>query len=179
MHTFASLIFVAALAAPLAHAAPQGHKLLFAGITGVSDTDQRAIFRALGYRVAPGGKALADPDCGEIPHEVRLLDLNGDTVPEVIVVAGNACTSGHAGASVNLFVKGAGSAYVRQLGFPGSGIEPLATRTRGYADLKIEGPDACQPVWAWTGKAYDFKCGIETEPRACSAAGRASKICKR
>jgi hypothetical protein len=160
------------------HAAPSAHSLLFQGVNGVSEADQKAIAKHMGWRVAPGGKGLAAPDCGPIPFQTRALDLNGDTTPEILIVWGNACTSGHTGSSVSLFVKGA-KGYAMQMGFPGFDVLPLPTKTRGWADLRVEGSSECQPVWAWTGRAYDLKCSVESRRGACREMGHADKLCKR
>ena len=119
-------------------AQPAGPRLLFGDMAGrLPVAEQQAIFRLLDYRLAPGGKALIAPDCGEIAHETEVLDLNSDGVPEVLVIAGNACTSGHTGSSVFLFVKDAQGRYAQQLGFPGASVTPLPTRSQGWRDLRI------------------------------------------
>lgn len=165
--------------AAVAWAQPAGPRLLFGDLASrLPAADQLAIFRLLDYRVAPGGKALMAPDCGEIAHETQVLDLNSDGVPEVLVTAGNGCTSGHTGSSVFLFVKNAQGRYTQQLGFPGAGVTPLPTRTQGWQDLRIGTADFCEPVWAWKGAAYDLHCSVETQRRGCQALGPV-KLCRR
>jgi hypothetical protein len=156
-----------------------GPRLLFAGVAErLPVADQQAIFRLLDYRVAPGGKALVAPDCGEVAHETQVLDLNSDGVPEVLVIAGNGCTSGHTGSSVFLFVKNAQGRYTQQLGFPGASVTPLATRSQGWQDLRIGTAGFCEPVWAWKGAAYDLLCSVETQRRGCRGLGPV-KLCRR
>jgi hypothetical protein len=138
---------------------------------GLPPADQQAIFRLLEYRVAPGGKTLVAPDCGEIAHETQVLDLNGDGVPEVLVIAGNGCTSGHTGSSVFLFVKDAQGRYTQQLGFPGASVTPLPRRRQGWPDLRIGTAGFCEPVWGWKGKAYDLQCSVATQRGGCDGLG--------
>lgn len=172
----AALWFATAAAA---WAQSAGARLLFGGAASrLPAADQQAIFRLLDYRVAPGGKALIAPDCGEIAHEAQLLDLNSDGVPEVLVIAGNGCTSGHTGSSVFLFVKDAQGRYTQQLGFPGASVTPLPTRTQGWQDLRIGTAGFCEPVWAWKGSAYDLLCSVETQRRGCQGLGPV-KLCRR
>lgn len=162
-----------------AFAQPAGPRLLFGNMASrLPAADQQAIFRILDYRVAPGGKALIAPDCGEIAHNTQVLDLNSDGVPEVLVTAGNGCTSGHIGASVFLFVKNAEGRYTQQLGFPGAGVTPLPTRTRGWQDLRIGTTGFCEPVWAWKGAAYDLHCRVETQRGGCRDL-RPVQLCRR
>lgn len=145
-----------------------GHTILFGdAAANLPEKSQRSIFQQLGYQLAPTGKTLMDPDCGEIWHETTVLDLNDDDVPEVQVIAGNSCTSGHTGSSVFLFVRDGQGHYVRQLGFPGASITPLATGTQHWPDLRIGTASFCEPVWAWKGQAYDLKCSLETQPGGC------------
>lgn len=167
------------IAAPAAHAAPPLHKVLFAKVSGVAEADQRAIAKQYSdWGVAADGKGIADANCGVIPVEVRTLELATGAPPGVLVVWGNACTSGHAGSSVSLFVKGA-KGYAMQMGFPGFDVVPLPSKTRGWVDLRVEGPNECQPVWAWTGRAYDLKCNLESRRGACREMGHANKLCQR
>lgn len=172
-------LLVLGFASSATHAAPPLYKVLFANLAGVTEADQRAIARQFSdWRVAPDGKSIADANCGTIPVEVRTLELATGSPPGVLLVWGNACTSGHTGSSVSLFVKGA-KGYAMQMGFPGFDVLPLPTKTRGWADLRVEGPSECQPVWAWTGRAYDLKCSVESRRGACREMGHADKLCKR
>lgn len=173
----ALLVFDCALSA--AHAAQPLHKLLFANVSGIPETDERAIARLTGWRVSADGKGVADQNCGPIPVEARVLELAAGVAPGVLFVWGNGCTSGHAGSSVSLYVKGP-KGYTMQMGFPGFDVVPLANRRQGYVDLRVEGPGECQPVWGWTGKAYDFVCSVESRRGACrQAGGNAAKLCQR
>lgn len=176
---FCWLVVLWITTAAAAWAQPAGARLLFGDAASrLPASDQQAILRLLDYRVAPGGKSLIAPDCGEIAHETQLLDLNSDGVPEVLVIAGNGCTSGHTGSSVFLFVKNPQGRYTQQLGFPGANVTPLPTRSQGWQDLRIGTAGFCEPVWAWKGSAYDLQCSVETQRRGCQGLGPV-KLCRR
>lgn len=160
--------FLAAAGLAFAMAA-DGPALLFAGAAGqVTPADQRAIFAVLDLKVAPDGKGFLDTLC-EQPADatVELRDMNGDGKEEVLVVYGNTCTSGMAGASVILFIKNAAGKYEANLGFPGVTADPKPEKSQGYPDLLIGGPGFCFPVWRWDGKAYDFSRNEPQEPGGC------------
>lgn len=141
-----------------------GPALMFAGgAEDLTEDEQLQIFSELGLAVAPDGAGFVDTVCRQpAGADVQFPDLNGDGVAEVLVVFGNTCTSGAAGASVQLFIKQDG-AYVGQLGFPGISADPLETRNMGYPDLVIGGPGFCFPVWRWNGTMYDYD---RNEPQA-------------
>jgi len=147
--------------------AKDGAKLLFKnGAHGLSEVEQVKIFDAADLKLSDDGKSFVDGSCGQ-PAEaaVTFLDLNGDGVEEVLVQAGNSCTSGMTGTSATLFIKIDGR-YQTQLGFPGI-VEPLKTKHKGYADLQIGGPGFCFPVWVWDGKAYVHDRNEPQEPGGC------------
>ena len=158
--------------------AKDSYELLFAKNLGqLSKVEMKAVSSALGYVVSPDGKGLQDPKgCGAVDFETRVVDLNQDGHPEVIVIAGNTCTSGIAGSSAFLFVKSTAGQYVMNLGFPASDVEPLVSKSRGFPDLLIGGRGFCHPVWRWNGKKYAYLCGREEESGAC-AAREGVKLC--
>ena len=157
----------------VAAGAADGPALLFAKGTGkLSAGEQREIFTALGLKVAPDGKGFEDTVCGQpAGAEVELRDMNGDGQDEVLVIYGNTCLSGMAGASVVLFIKDAAGKYRSNLGFPGVTADPKAEKSKGYPDLLIGGPGFCFPVWRWNGKAYDFHRSEAQAPGGCNEVG--------
>jgi hypothetical protein len=147
----------------------EGTKLLFGHMNeSLPDADKAEIFVALGYSVSPDGKRLTSKDCGEVGFETHVTDLNGDGTPEVFVISGNTCTSGSTGASIVFFVKGADRKYQKQLGFPAISYEIMNDQNNGFPDLMFGGPGFCLAVWRWNGEKYEFKCGQESLPGACS-----------
>lgn len=170
----ASIALAACVASfAVAASAADGPALLFAKGTGkLSAGEQREIFAALGLKVAPDGKSFEDTVCAQpAGAEVELRDMNGDGKDEVLVIYGNSCVSGHAGASVVLFIKDAAGKYQTNLGFPGVTADPQAEKSKGYPDLLIGGPGFCFPVWRWNGKAYDFHRSEAQEPGGCDGVG--------
>lgn len=150
--------------------AKASHELLFAGQSGgLSKADMKSIVRQLGYTPSRDGKGLESADgCGVVDFETRIIDLNGDGRPEVIVLAGNTCTSGLTGRSLFLFVKNKAGKYEQNLGFPADAAVPLAQTSKGFPDLLIGGPGFCRPVWRWNAARYDYFCSREESPGACA-----------
>ena len=151
--------------------AAESYQLLFARNAGqLSRAEMRSIAAALGYTVTADGKHLEDRGgCGTISFDTRIVDLNKDGTPEVIISAGNTCLSGNAGASVSLFIKDRTGQYQDQLGFPAADVTPLASGNAGFPDLLIPGPGFCTPVWRWNGEKYDHLCGREEFAGACAS----------
>ena len=170
-----AIITLAACVASFAVAASaaDGPALLFAKGTGkLSAGEQREIFTALGLKVAPDGKSFEDTVCGQpAGAEIEFRDMNGDGKDEVLVIYGNTCLSGMAGASVVLFIKDAAGKYRSNLGFPGASADPKAEKSKGYPDLLIGGPGFCFPVWRWNGKAFDFYRSEAQAPSGCEGVG--------
>jgi hypothetical protein len=95
-----------------------------------------------------------DKDCNEnLEYEAEVLDLNGDSQPEVFVTIQGICLGGAAGSHINLYIKNAKGEWKPQFGFPGV-YTVLKTKSKGYPDIEIGGPGNCAPVWRWNGAAY-------------------------
>ncbi len=131
----------------------------------------RTIFSALGYSITTDGTGLTDDECGQVSFETRLIDLNHDHIPEVVVISGNPCTSGNTGGSINLFIKAPDGKYHGHLGFPANDFVELKTSNKGFPDLLFGGPGLCHGVWHWSGNKYEYKCNWEDTPGACGAKG--------
>lgn len=150
----------------------EGHRILFADSTTISEDDQRMIFEQLEFSVSADGSALEVVDCGTIyVNEVQDVDLNEDGVVEVFVTAGNSCTSGMAGFTIHLFVKDAEGRYAPHLGFPGMLSRVLEASNLGFPDLAIGGPGFCEAVLRWDGATYRFDHNEATEPGGCDGIG--------
>lgn len=150
----------------------EGHRILFADSTTVSEDDQRAIFDLLDFSVSADGNALEVTDCGTIyVTEVTDVDLNEDGIAEVFVIAGNSCTSGMAGSSIHLFIEDAEGHYVRHLGFPAGAWRKLETSNLGLPDLAFGGPGFCESVWRWDGATYQHHRNEPMEPGGCDGVG--------
>lgn len=154
------------------HAQTAGHRILFPDSMTVSEDDQRAIFDLLGYTVSADGSALEAMDCGPIyVSRVEEIDLNGDGVVEVFVLAGNTCTSGMDGSSVSLFIKDAEGSYGSHFGFPAGGWTTLEITNAGFPDIAIAGAGFCESVWRWDGTTYQHDHNRPTEPGGCDGVG--------
>lgn len=150
----------------------EGHRILFADSTAIPKEDQRAIFELLGYSVSADGTALEVVDCGPIyVTEARDVDLNDDGSAEVVVIAGNTCTSGMDGSSIHLFVRDADGRYAAHLGFPAGAWRRLETSNLGFPDLALGGPGFCEAVWRWDGSTYQHHHDEPTEPGGCDGVG--------
>ena len=150
-------------------AAADGPAVLFAKGKGkLTDAEQRQIVASLDLKLASDGKSFVDTVCGErADTTVEFRDMNGDGQDEVLVIFGNTCLSGMAGASVSLFIKDASGKYQQNLGFPGITADPKPEKSKGYPDLVIGGPGFCFPVYRWNGKAYEHLRNEPQEPGGC------------
>jgi hypothetical protein len=146
-----------------------GARLLFADGSGsLSADDRNAIFAELPLEVDPNDpQALRDVSCAQ-PVEVnlRIEDLNGDGVPEVIVELWS-CHYGGTGVGTTLFIRDAQGGYRPNLGFPGVIGEFRPGGRDGYPELVISGMGFCEAVWGWDGGAYDWIRNEPTAPGGC------------
>jgi hypothetical protein len=143
---------------------PPGPALLFAqGRDGLSASERQLIFDGSWLAVDSTGKGFVDQSCGQPAGAVvSFSDWNHDGQTEVLVIAGNTCTSGMAGSSAVLFIKDSAGTYQSNLGFPAASADPQPTSNLGYPDLLIGGPGFCFPVWRWDGKEYQY---LKQEPQ--------------
>lgn len=96
--------------------------------------------------------------CDNTEVGARLVDLNGDAVPEVHVQALGTCVGGMAGVYNWVFVRAPGMGTWRpNLTFNGF-LQPLRSRAAGFADVVVGGPGFITPVWRWTGRRYSLYC---------------------
>jgi len=148
---------------------PAGRELPEPSIDQLSQQQRRDIYAELGFSEAPDGRGLIAGDCGPVEFRAEIVDLNEDGTSEVMLVAGNACTSGNTGTSVHLFMADSTGRYSHQLGFPAAGYRALANKGDGFPDLAFTGPGFCHGVWRAYGGRYQYECSIEAEQGACDA----------
>ena len=171
MKTVVLCVLISLAGANAIQAQVEGHHILFADSTTISEDDQIAIVEQLGYTVSADGASLEVMDCGAIDATEEEIDLNEDGTPEVFVMGGNTCTSGMAGSSIALFIQDAEGNYRPHLSFPAGGWKKLETSNQGFPDLQIGGPGFCEGVWRWDGTTYQHHRNEATEPGGCDEVG--------
>lgn len=143
--------------------------IVFAAAPNVPDYVKQAISEQLiakKWQVKDG--QLADAQCGVVPHTTTLTDLNHDGKNEVMLLLGNACTSGKIGGTIYLFTPEADNKVQRQLGFSATGYQVNQRQGAAWADLIFTGTGDCQPVWHNKDGRYNFHHLYEVRPGACS-----------
>lgn len=140
-------------AAGCAFASADVAQKLFAGKT-LPPADRNAIAAQLPLKLQGG--ILTDTVCDqEAVAMAEVRDLNSDGQPEVIVLAGNACSSGMAGQTLTLFIKSGGQ-WVKQIDVPAGGYKILPTKHAGWPEIEIGVPGFCIPIWGMKGGKYDL-----------------------
>lgn len=127
------------------------------GQARLSPSDEAAAFRAAGFkRIAGKWQACGDPGTASYePGRVDTVrDLNGDGLPEVVIIEGSSSCFGMTGQGYVLVSKQAGGAWRLITG--GAGIATFLPRraATGWPDIEIGGPGFCFPVQRWSGKHY-------------------------
>jgi hypothetical protein len=143
--------------------------VVFAQVKGLPDGFKQAISEQLlakKWQVKDG--KLADAKCGVVPHDTNLVDLNHDGVNEVMLLLGNACTSGNIGGTVYLFTPEADNKTQRQLGFAATGFKVYKRDGEVWDDLLFTGTGDCQPVWRYKNGRYNFHHLFEAKPNGCA-----------
>ena len=169
--------FALAICAGMACAAPQSlEEGLFGGIT--AEALPMADRREIAEQIAVGDYALtlrngqvevADAICAgkaTLPV-VKVLDLNGDGAPEVLVQAGNACSHGTTGRGVWLFVRQDGR-WRAEINVVAALAEVALTRTGGWSDLHLMGRSHCIGLWTRAGGDYDYARSIHPDGSPCT-----------
>jgi hypothetical protein len=144
-------------------------QVVFAGTHGVPDAMQQAIAAQLVQKhwQTKDGK-LATERCGVAAHKTDVLDLNADGKAEVMLLLGNACTSGKIGSTIYLFTPEADGKVQRQLGFSTTGYQIQKRDGTPWADLLFTGTGDCQPIWTNQNGRYNFERLVEAKAGACS-----------
>ena len=169
--------FALAIYAGTACASPQSlEEGLFGGIT--AEALPMADRREIAEQIAVGDYALtlrngqvevADAICAgkaTLPV-VKVLDLNGDGAPEVLVQAGNACSHGTTGRGVWLFVRQDGR-WRAEINVVAALAEVALTRTGGWSDLHLMGRSHCIGLWTRAGGDYGYARSIHPDGSPCT-----------
>lgn len=139
--------------------------------TSLPLADQKRILALLPFLVSADGRYLESKfGCGIVEHETSLLNLKRGAYPEVLVIAGNTCTSGHVGSTAYLFVRDSKNQYRLNLEVPALDVQAIPTSFPN-ADLKVITGSGCSPVWRWSKNQYEHYCSIADTPNACTSQG--------
>jgi hypothetical protein len=142
------------------------------GQPGMHDPRTRQLVDGLGLPAPLRGplqaavlEAVRSDDCDDTEIDLRLVDLNGDTIPEVHLTANGPCIDSHAGGANWVFVRGRTGEWRPNLDFNG-GLLPLPSRSQGFVDIIVAGPGFTAPVWRWDGAQYSLFCFAAEGPDA-------------
>lgn len=144
---------------------------LFATVppAALSQTDRREIAALTPLALRDGVVVSRLAGCETAMHpEVTIEDLNGDSVSEVFVVAGNSCTSGMTGSSIWLFARRIDGRWSRRLDVAAAAYRVLPTTTQGWRDLAVGGRGLCQGVWRLAANGeYRYARSIRPDGTPC------------
>jgi hypothetical protein len=138
--------------------------------TELSAADEAAAFKAAGF--ARRGKVWRsdcdDPGTGSYsPGRIeQTADLNGDSLPDVVISEGGTYCYGNTGGGFWLVAKQADGRWA--LLTRGSGL-PQFLKTQGaqgWPDISVGGPGFCFPVQRWNGREYKLQ-RWEYDGKAC------------
>ena len=135
------------------------YRPFFKGVENdVSTEEAREMLHQLEYVLSNDKKNLIFGDgCGgPIDFEAKSIDLNGDSIKEIVIQSGNSCTSGAAGTSATIFMKNAASHYSPVISSLPGVARPLKTVTNGFIDVEIIGPGLCAAIWKWDLNKYKW-----------------------
>ncbi len=155
-----------------AGAAPQGvAEAVFAQVPAValSAQDRLDMAAQMGLVMRNGQVESDDEACAGKPinPQTRLLDLNGDTQPEVLVRGGNACLSGMTGLNMWLFIKTDDTWHLEVDG-PVFDVLVASSETDGWHDLHMLGRSHCRGLWTRASGKYAFARSINEDGSACT-----------
>ena len=110
------------------------------------------------------------PGCAGKPvrPRVTLTDMNLDGVPEVLVRAGNACTSGMTGSTVWLIGRSPAGRWRAYLNVAAADFVLLENRVQGWNELGLMGRSECLGVWQHRSDRFVFSRTITPDGRPCT-----------
>ena len=163
---------VLALLAPGAIAAPASvADALFAeqSTEALSPRDRTEVAAVLPMTLQRGVLVSTFAGCEGRPMgaSVSLADLNRDGTPEVLVHAGNACTSGMTGATLWLIARGADARWRAILNVPAIDFRVMPSRVQGWNELALAGRAECLGVWQHDRDRFVFSRKITPDGRPC------------
>lgn len=133
-------------------------------------SDEAEAFKAGGYLLTDG---KWHSECNEstalsfTPAQIEsVTDLNGDSLPEVIISEGGTACYGNTGAGFTIVSKQSSNSWKPMLGSTGI---PAFLKTKGvdgWPDIEIGGPGFCFSVLRWNGKSYEIN-RYEYEGKSC------------
>ena len=145
--------------------------LLFAGLDAhrLSPADRTEIAARLPMTLQDGQVVSSIPGCAGRPMRpaVKIADMNRDGFPEVLVHAGNACTSGVTGASLWLLAKDADGRWQNYLEVAAIDYRLLESRVQGWNELALTGRAECIGIWQHRGERFVFARAVTPEGGPC------------
>ena len=168
----ASLALASLSALGWAGAAPQSvAEGVFAAVppTALSDQDRTNMADQMGLVMRNGQVESDDEVCAGKPinPQTRLLDLNGDKQPEVLIRGGNACLSGMTGLNMWLFIK-TGDTWRLEVDGPVFDVLVASSETDGWRDLHMLGRSHCRGLWTRASGKYEFARSINQDGSPCT-----------
>ena len=134
--------------------------------------DESAAFRAAGFKKRGSTWRSCDDSSTESysPGSIeRTADLNGDGLPDVVLVEGSTSCYGMTGQGFWLVSKRADGSWKLMTGGPGIPEFLKTTGVNGWPDVSVGGPGFCFPVERWNGKEYKLQ-RYEYEGKQCKPA---------
>jgi hypothetical protein len=134
----------------------------------VAKAEQTKIFSAAGAVKRGKGWTMCAEDADSQGASIELYrDLNGDKLPEAVVVDGSAQCWGFTGAGYALVSRNAAGKWTRLDNGAGM-LSFLKTKgVGGWPDMQVGGPGFCHPVLRWNGKFYTLN-RHEYEGKRCT-----------
>ena len=137
---------------------------------GLSPADEAAAFRAAGFqrsgRVWKNCQEGSDSASYSPGSVDTVRDIDGDGLPDAVLIEGGAMCYGMTGQSFWLVSKqqnGTWKLITSEIGIPT--FLPRAG-ARGWPDIEIGGPGFCFPVHRWNGRTYTLR-RFQYEGRPC------------
>lgn len=161
-HTYTRNVLLAMLTAPAAYAAAD------TGTPGLADADLSAAFTAAGAtRKNDLWTLCADnPDTTGARIETA-ADINGDGLPDAVIVEDGSFCYGHTGVGYAVVSKLASGGWRLMSQGPGMAMFLDSRGADGWPDLQVGGPGFCFPVERWDGKQYALN-RFEYDGKSCS-----------
>jgi hypothetical protein len=137
----------------------------------LSPFDEAEAFKAGGYLLT---ESKWHSDCNE-PTKANydpaaitsVRDLNGDSLPEVVIQ--EACTScyGHTGVGFTIVSKQSNNTWKKIVSATGMPTFLKTNGVSGWPDIEFGITGFCLPVWRWDGERYELNRRHEYQPEAC------------